>query len=79
VLVSGPAETDFLINSKPLSVSNVSKVRDREDALASTPEACATLLQLPEPAQRDRSLRIISFVPAVERADFYPLKASAFD
>ena len=51
----------------------------RRDAETSTPEACATLLQLAEPAQRDGSLGVVDFVAAVERADPDPLKSGAFD
>ena len=36
-------------------------------------------LQLAEPAQSDRSLRIVDFVAAMERADSHPLKSGAFD
>ena len=51
----------------------------RREAKISTPEACATLLQLVEPAQRDGSLGVVDFVAAVERADPDPLKSGAFD
>ena len=49
------------------------------DAEKSTPEACATLLQLAEPTQRNGSLCVVDFVAAVERAYPYPLKSVAFD
>jgi len=49
------------------------------DAETRTPQACATLLQLAKPTQRDRSLRVVDFVAAVEGAYPYPLKSSAFD
>jgi hypothetical protein len=51
----------------------------RRDAATSTPEACATLLQLAEPAQSDGGLGIVNFVAAVEGADPDPLKSGAFD
>jgi hypothetical protein len=51
----------------------------RRDAETSTPEACATLLQLAEPAQRDGGLRIVDFVAAMEGADPDPLESGAFD
>ena len=51
----------------------------RRDAETSTRDACATLLQLAEPVERDRSLRIVGFVAAVEGAYFYSLKSGAFD
>ena len=51
----------------------------RRDAETSTPEACATLLQLAEPTQGDGSLGIVDFVAAVEGADPDPLKSGAFD
>ena len=51
----------------------------RRAAETKSPEACATLLQLAEPAQRDRGLWIVDFVAAVEGADPDPLKSGAFD
>lgn len=36
-------------------------------------------LELAEPVQSDGGLRIIGFVPAVERAYSYTLKSGAFD
>ena len=35
--------------------------------------------QFAKPVQSDGGLRIVGFVPAVERAHFYPLKSGAFD
>jgi len=35
--------------------------------------------QFAKPVQSDGGLRIVGFVPAVERTYFYPLKSGAFD
>jgi hypothetical protein len=35
--------------------------------------------QFAKPAQSNGGLRIVGFVPAVERTDFYPLKSGTFN
>jgi hypothetical protein len=64
-----------LCRRKPPSEKNVF----RPDAETSTRNACASLLQLPEPAERDRSLGIIGFVTAAECPYLDSLKSGAFD
>jgi hypothetical protein len=45
----------------------------------STPEACASLLHLSEPAQSDRSLSVIHFVPAMESPDSHSIETSSLN
>src|SRR4030095_8504536 len=73
------AIADFPGSSSRRASTKLKKSSFRRDAETSTPEACAILLQLAEPAQRNGSLRIVDFVAAVERAYLYPLKSIAFD
>ena len=72
------AIADFPGFSSRRASTKLKKSSFRRDAETSTPETCATLLQLAEPAQRNRSLRVVDFVTAVERAYPYPLKSVAF-
>lgn len=61
------------------AVNDPEKSVFRRDAETSTPETCAALLQLAEPAQCDGSLGIVDFVAAMEGPDPDPLKSGAFD
>ena len=54
--------------------------RDLQASSLRYPKKDASLFgQFAKPVQRDGGLRIVGFVAAVERANFYPLKSSAFD